>query len=108
MKGAHVAFSALLLAVAGLGLAFYQGWITIPDRWAPWTALRIDSEPNLLTRYKLSRLTRDTEQCQQVLATADMRYVRLPDRPTGEACGLYNAVRVERTSARVSAPFSLS
>jgi hypothetical protein len=106
---ARALFGALLLVlVASVALALREEWISIPDDWKPWAPLRIDAQPNLLTRYKLSRLTRDSELCDSVLATADMKYVSLPDRQTGEACGLYHAVRIEHTSARVTAPFALS
>jgi hypothetical protein len=108
MKASLVVSVLLLMAVAGFLLALRQDWITIPDGWSPWTPLKIDAEPNFLTRYKLSRLTSDRELCDRVLATADMQYTPLPDRPTGESCGLYHAVRIEHTSARESAPFAFS
>jgi hypothetical protein len=89
-------------------LAFRAGWIRVPDRWAPWAPLAIEAEPNFLTRYKLSRLTADAQLCDRVLETADLTYEPLPDRQTGRECGLYHAVRIERTTADVSAPFSLT
>jgi hypothetical protein len=98
----------LLLAVAGCIVALRERWVRIPDRWAPWVPLQIEAEPNLLTRYKLSRLTGNTQLCDRVLGTADMIYARLPDQQTGDACGIYDAVRVEHTTADVSAPFALS
>jgi hypothetical protein len=100
--------SIALLALAGIAAALHAGWLRIPDPWAPWVPLQIDAKPNLLTRYKLSRLTKDSELCDRVLATAEMTYEPLPDRQTGPECGLYHAVRIEHTTASVSAPFALS
>lgn len=96
------------LAVLVLAWALRSGLIVVPDAWKPWTPLRIDDVPNLLTRYKLARLARDDAQCRQTLAGATMRYAELPDRDTGPGCGFRNAVRIERTSAAVGEPFSLS
>lgn len=105
----RILLGALFVTVLTVStLALRRGWVAIPDRLAPWAPLRIDAEPNVLTRYKLWRLTGDSELCDRVLATADMQYEPLPDRQTGEACGLYHAVRIERTTARVSAPFAFS
>jgi hypothetical protein len=98
----------LLGAVAVFLLALRAEWIRIPDGWSPWAPLRIAAEPNLLTRYKLSRLSGDSQLCHQILATADLSYRRLPDRQTGRDCGIYDAVSIERTTALVSQPFSLT
>lgn len=100
----------LLLALALLALAWAlrTGVIVVPEAWRPWTPLRIGDAPNLLTRYKLARLARDAGQCRETLAGAAMRYVALPDRDIAPGCALRNAVRIERTSAAVGEPFSLS
>jgi hypothetical protein len=95
-------------AAAAGALAVHQGWFEIPDRLNPWATLDIAAEPNFLSRYKLSRLTGDRELCGRILETADMDYEHLPDRQTGEACGIYGAVRIDRTTATVGEPFSLT
>ena len=103
--------AGLLLLALALGGAVYgirSGAIPIRPQWNPWAVLEIQAPPNLLTRYKLSRLSKDRALCLQVLATANITYEQVPDRMTGPACGFYNAVRISRTSSRVSAPFSLS
>jgi hypothetical protein len=97
-----------LAAVLVLAYALYADEIRIPDRWNPWAPLRIEEPFNWLTHYKLARLSKDPALCRAVLAQAEMRYRELPDRETGEGCGLHNAVRVEATSARISEPFMLS
>ena len=102
---------ALLLLLLSAGAAVYGiriGAIAIRPEWNPWAVLEIDAQPNFLTRYKLNRLSKDSALCQQVLAKADITYERVQDRMTGPACGFFNAVRISRTSSRVSAPFSLS
>jgi hypothetical protein len=91
-----------------LALALYLGVLRVPDRWNPWSPLVIADPPNLLTRYKLSRLSSDAALCRSVLEQSSFRYQWVPDRTTGPACGLSNALRVEATSAAVGTPFVLS
>jgi hypothetical protein len=98
----------LMLAVGGAVYGIRTGAIAIRPEWNPWAVLDIEAQPNLLTRYKLSRLSKDSALCQQVLATANITYEQVADRMTGPACGFFNAVRISRTSSRVNAPFSLS
>jgi hypothetical protein len=104
----RIALVTLLLAAASIALAIQQRWVNIPDHLNPWAALEIGAPPNFLTRYKLSRLTGDRELCTRILQTAEMDYEPLPDQQTGEACGLYSAVRINATTAAVGAPFSLT
>lgn len=98
----------LSLAVGGILYGIRSGAIAIRPEWNPWAVLEIEAQPNFLTRYKLGRLSKDSELCQQVLATANITYERVDDRMTGPACGFFNAVRISRTSSKVNAPFSLS
>jgi hypothetical protein len=98
--------TALALSLAALALA--RGSLSIPPEWSPWEPLDLDARPNLLTRYKLARLSHDRQLCERVLAQADMAYRPLPDEATGPECGLFDAVTIERTSYRVGAPFSLT
>jgi len=107
---AAIRLSALTLALVAslIALAFSRGQLAIPPEWSPWVALDISAKPNLLTRYKLSRLTGDSELCARVLADANMTYHALPNEATGPACGLFDAVTVERTASDVGQPFSLT
>lgn len=97
-----------LLLIAALAWGVWSGRIVIPERWNPWAPLRIDAQPNFLTRFKLARASEDRAACQAALAQAEMTLVPLEDRVTGENCGFDNAVRIERTSIGVGEPFSLS
>jgi hypothetical protein len=108
LKLLTVTIALLLIAVLAFGLAVNRQWIAVPDDWNPWAALDIHAEPNLLTRYKLSRLDAQPQTCLAVLATATIRFSPLTDRITGEQCGFLNAVRIDRTTSAVNAPFSLS
>jgi hypothetical protein len=102
--------SFLLGVVTGLALIpplVYLGVLIVPSRWNPWAPLAIADAPNVLTRYKMSRLDHDPAACIAALAGAQMRFTPLPDRESGPGCGFTNAVRVEATTAGVE-PFSLS
>ena len=103
-----IVLAVLALIVAGALYAVRSGAIDVPPDWNPWAQLDVNAEPNFLTRHKLNRLSKSSEQCQQVLATTNIKFERLDNKVTGPACGLFNAVRVDRTSSRVSKPFSLS
>lgn len=97
-----------IVVVGVLAVAARALYAHLPDRWNPWAELRLDDPPNLLTRYKLQRLSSDADRCRAVLATSDFEFEPVPDRATGPACGFHNAVRIDRTSVAVGKPFSLS
>jgi hypothetical protein len=100
---------ALVMALATLlAIVWEPMWAAIPHEWSPRARLDLDAAPNLLTRYKLARLSNDNELCVDVLASAQMTYHALPDEPTGEECGLFDAVAIERTASEVGDPFSLT
>lgn len=103
-----ILLAVLALIVAGALYGVRSGAIDVPPDWNPWAQLDVNAEPNFLTRHKLNRLSKSSEQCQQVLATTNIEFERLDNKITGPACGFFNAVRVDRTSSRVSKPFSLS
>ena len=86
--GMRLVVLTFALAAALVTLAFSFAWLTIPPEWSPWAALDLDAPPNFMTRYKLSRLSRDPHLCARVLADAEMSYRPLPDEATGAACGL--------------------
>ena len=99
----------LLFLLAGLATwAVRSGHIVVPDAWNPWASLRIDAQPNLLTRFKLARASADDAACQVALAQATMTLDPLEDRVTGPGCGFHAASRIERTSVVVGEPFALS
>lgn len=106
MSFKHLAVTVVV--VGTLALAGRVLYTHLPDRLNPWVELRLADEPNLLTRYKLQRLTSDADRCRAVLATSDFAFEPVPDRMTGPACGFHDAVRIERTSVAVNQPFSLS
>jgi hypothetical protein len=95
-----------LLVAIGYGIWAYRD--ALPDAWNPWAPLRIEDEPNLLTRMKLGRLADDPALCLATLAEAGFLYRSIPDRQTASGCRLDNAVAIERTSVAVDAPFILS
>src|SRR5687768_3856185 len=99
----------LLAAIAAIAIALvYTGAVRIPDRWNPWAPLEIAEAPNLLTRYKLSRLDDDAALCRRTIAQAGFRYEWLPDRSTAPGCVVSNALRIDATSVSIGTPFTLS
>ena len=104
----RLAVLTIALIASLFTLAFSIARTSLPPEWSPWAALDLDAPPNLLTRYKLSRLSGDSGLCARVLEHAEMSYRRLPDEETGPACGLFDAVTIERTASEVGQPFSLT
>jgi hypothetical protein len=96
------------LAASLAALALFSGRLLVPPEWSPRVALDVNAPPNLMTRYKLARLSGDAELCARVLADAAMTYRPLPDEVTGPQCGLFDAVTIERTASEVGTPFSLT
>jgi hypothetical protein len=106
--GPRLAVLTITLAASLLALGLSRGRLSVPPEWSPWAPLDLDATPNVLTRYKLSRLSGDSELCARVLAGAAMTYRSLPDEATGSSCGLFDAVTIERTTSDVGPPFSLT
>lgn len=99
----------LLVATAGAAtLAVRAQYLQLPPRWNPWATLDVAAEPNLLTRFKLSRLGDDARRCLAVLETTSMQYELIDDEQTGPDCGFQDAVRVRGTPGAVGNPFALS
>jgi hypothetical protein len=97
----------VLLCAAGAA-AVRGGVVRIPPQWNPWQPLDVAAAPNLLTRYKLSRLSDDGAACRVVLAATAVEFDALPDRETGAGCGFRDAVRVNATPTAVGDAFSMS
>lgn len=99
----------LFLMLAALAAwAVYSGRVVVPEAWNPWAPLQIDAEPNLLTRFKLARASRNDAICLATLGQGGMEFEPLADRDTGPGCRLHNAVRITRTHLAVDEPFLLS
>jgi hypothetical protein len=62
----------------------------------------------LLTRFKLARLSDDGPLCRDVLSAATIEFERLTDRETAPGCSFRDAVRIDRTTADVGEPFTLT
>lgn len=96
---------ALLLAAP---LAVRLRVVEIPPRWNPWSMLEVNMPPDLLTRFRLARLSGDATLCSEVLARSGVQYERLADRQTGPGCGFTNAVRVSAAPTDIGEEFALS
>ena len=100
--------SVLLLLVGAVALAVWRGWVPMPAEWNPWAPLDVRASPNLLTRYKLSRLQDDPALCDQVLNTSGLRVSRQADTPTDAACPLRSVLRVQGADVALSSSFLAS
>ena len=97
-------FLALLLG-AGLLLALWRGWLDVAPRFNPWAPLDVREAPNLLTPFKLWRLSEDRELCDLALATSGLRFTRLADGTPQPGCPVENAVRIQDASVGLSSSF---
>ncbi|MGE4406002.1 extensin family protein [Pseudomonas sp.] len=95
----------VLVLLAGFALAVRQQLVEIPPRWNPWAPLDVREPPNLLTSFKLRRLQDDRELCEQVLATASLRYTAVPDSTPEPGCPVQNSVRVRGSGVRFNGAF---
>ena len=100
--------SVLLLLVGAFALAVWRGWVPMPAEWNPWAPLDVRASPNLLTRYKLSRLQDDPALCDQVLNTSGLRVSRQADTAPDAACPLRNVLRVQGADVALSSSFLAS
>lgn len=80
----------LLLGAALCAGALYTGVLyasvwRVPDRFNPWAPLVVADAPNLLTRYKLERLSSDAGMCRAVLAKTPIRFATVADRNSAKA-----------------------
>jgi len=97
----------LFLLSALLVLGVQRQWLRIPPQWNPWAPLEVRDTPNWITSLKLLRAQQDPALCRQALDTAQLSYLALADRPTGN-CPLYDQVRVQRTPAGLVTPLGMS
>jgi len=103
-----IKWCVVLAILCGPPLAVWRGWVQIPDAYDPWAPLDVQQPANVLTRYKLSRLQNDPALCEQVLATADLRYSRQADSPQDAKCPLVNVLRIQGGTTRLSSSFLAS
>ena len=98
---------ALLAVIAVVGLLAF-GAVQLPPAYDPRTPLDISADPNILTRFKLSRLRNRPELCQVVLRTSDLRQTPVPDQSQGPGCVIENAVRVTQSGVAFNGSFVAS
>ena len=94
--------------LALIGAAFWNGWLTLPDRWNPWAPLWPQEAPNALTPYKLGGLDDDPLACAAALRATRLVFTPVADRKLTGGCGWSGAVQVDGLPARVGTPFVLS
>lgn len=99
---------AAVLGALILAALVWSGVLSVPGHLNPFAPLRVADQLNWLTRFKLSRLERDTPQCRAVLADSSLSYRPVPDRASDEGCGLSNAVEVSDAAHNLSRSFTAS
>ncbi len=100
----------ILLGIAALTVLLAppvgQGWrLELPPRWNPWAPLDVREAPNLMTRFKVSRMQGHPELCRQALASSPLRYAALPDSAPIAGCPLSNSVRISASDLTFSSSF---
>ncbi|MFB3304459.1 extensin family protein [Pseudomonas sp. AMR01] len=102
------AVGVLLLLAGAVAVGVWRGWVPLPAEWNPWAPLDVRASPNLLTRFKLSRLQDDPALCDQVLKTSGLRVSHQADTPVDVACPLSNILRVQGADVALSSSFLAS
>lgn len=95
----------MLLLIAAVLVALWRGWLEVAPRYNPWAPLDVREAPNLLTGFKLWRLSGDRELCDLALATSDLRFSRLADSTPQPGCPIENAVRIQGAGIGLSSSF---
>ncbi len=98
----------ILIAASGTIILVWSGTVVLPPRYDPWSPLDIRAVPNLLTRFKLARLDGDAGQCHAVLGSTRLRFTPVPDRVSGNGCGLTDTVQVSRSEVAFNAGFTVT
>ena len=80
---------------AGAAFAVYSGWIRLPPNALPWEAPDLTNPPGPFAHLQIDRLIARPESCFETLTRAGVKYTRVPDRETRDACGYANAVRID-------------
>jgi hypothetical protein len=108
MRASRRRWLIFVIFLAGVAGGLYYAKKYLPDRLNPWAPLRLEEEPNFLTRVKLLRLRENGAMCLAVLSQSEMRFKPVPDAVKGQGCGFTNVVLVEGMTADVGRPFALS
>jgi len=87
-----VRLSLVAAIIAGVLLAWREGWINLPRNALPWQTPDLAKPPGWFAHLQIDRLAADPEACRAVLAKAGVGYTRIPDGRTGPGCGYTDAV----------------
>lgn len=93
-------------AVGALLLAWQ--WNTTPAGDNPWRALSLDHPIGHYTPVKLAEALPDPAWCRSLLKNSSLVVADIEDRREGEFCAFENAVSLERSATRYSAPVQAS
>ena len=87
-------FLLLLLPLLAALLLLLPRGVVLPPAWVPTAPLDLRAPPGLLTRYKLSRMSREPGSCAAAFAASSIPLLSLPPQPLQDGCGIAEPVRM--------------
>ena len=81
--------------------------LKLPPEYLPWTPLDLQSAPNYLTEYKLSKISSNPLLCKNTFETSKAEFEFLPNRKSGN-CELENLVALRKSLYPYSSPVNAS
>ena len=97
----------LPLLLAGLALAWHQGWLRPPRHYDPFALLHAGDPPTFVTGIKLRRLDQPA-YCHAALATTQLDLAPVADHNGSEGCRLTDTVRIAASGSETGLRFSAS
>lgn len=96
------------LAFAMVGGALWLAHKYTPPQHNPFRPLDLNHPLGMATYSKFSTLKHERETCFAALDAADIGYTPLEDRATGQKCGFYDALTLDRSATPYSATLSMT
>ncbi|MFN3912130.1 extensin family protein [Hyphomonas sp.] len=79
-----------------------------PPQHNPFMPLDLNNRPGLASHFKMTQLERHPAACFDALDSSGVLYTVLDDSPRGAACGLYDALTLDRSLTPYSATLSMT
>ncbi|MGQ0741199.1 MAG: extensin-like domain-containing protein [Alphaproteobacteria bacterium] len=98
----------VLLVFGDLALAAVWGWRHLPPNWRPWHTVELDQPPTPLAHLQINLLRLNGNACMAALGRSRLSFLRIPDRPLVNGCGIANGVHILRSHQGYSSRFSVT